>query len=147
MRWRGEMIRAIAAKGGVVFINFHAGYLNQSALDVYERNKADRDRDLAAMWALHRDDPNRFELDLAIRARYAKKMPPVSYEAILEHIDHIVKLVGPDHVGFGSDFDGISAMVPEGMARGDGSAKDLSPHSWEERWTVESDLLGLGTAS
>lgn len=109
------MIRAIAARGGVVFINFHAGYLNQKALDVYSKNLAARNRELDGMWALHRDDPNRFELDLAIRARYAKKMPPVSYEAILQHIDHIVRLVGPDHVGFGSDFDGISAMVPEGM--------------------------------
>jgi len=109
------MIRAIAAKGGVIFINFHAGYLDQKALDVYNKNTPNRDRDLAGMWALHRDDPNRFELDLAIRARYAKMMPPVSYEAILQHIDHIVKLVGPEHVGFGSDFDGISAMVPEGM--------------------------------
>ena len=109
------MIRAIAAKDGVIFINFHAGYLNQKAFDVYDRNTADRDRDLAAMWSQHGDDPNRFELDLAIRARYAKKMPPVSYEAILDHIDHIVKLVGAEHVGFGSDFDGISAMVPEGM--------------------------------
>ncbi|MBI1356072.1 MAG: membrane dipeptidase [Acidobacteria bacterium] len=109
------MIRAIAANGGVIFINFHAGYLNQRALEVYEKNQSARDRDLAAMWAQHRNDPAGPDLDLAIRARYAKKMPPVSYEAILDHIDHIVKLVGPDHVGFGSDFDGISAMVPEGM--------------------------------
>jgi membrane dipeptidase len=110
-----EMIRAIAAKGGVIFINFHAGYLDQKAHDVYEANLTDRNRDLSQMYAAHADDPNRFALDLAIRARYAKKMPPVGYRAILQHIDHIVKLAGPDHVGFGSDFDGISAMVPEGM--------------------------------
>ena len=110
-----EMIRAIAAKGGVIFINFHAGYLDQKALEVYEANVAQRNRDLSQMYASHAEDPNRFNLDLAIRARYAKKMPPVGYRAILQHIDHIVNLVGPDHVGFGSDFDGISAMVPEGM--------------------------------
>ena len=110
-----EMIRAIAANGGVVFINFHAGYLDQAALDVYQTNLDRRNREVADMFALHRDDPNRFHLDLAIRARFAKKMPRVSYRAILDHIDHIVRLVGPDHVGFGSDFDGISAMTPEGM--------------------------------
>ncbi len=110
-----EMIRAIAANGGVININFHAGYLDQSAQTVYEKNVPKRDQTLATMWALHRDDPRRFEMDLAIRATYAKMMPPVSYEQILRHIDHIVKLAGPDHVGFGSDFDGVSAMVPEGM--------------------------------
>lgn len=110
-----EMIRALAAKGGVVFINFHAGYLHQAALDVYQKNLPQRNRDLGDMWALHQNDPNRFQLDLAIRDRYAKKMPPVSHKVILRHIDHIVKLVGPDHVGFGSDFDGVSAMVPVGM--------------------------------
>ena len=110
-----EMIRAIAAKEGAIFINFHAGYLNQAALEVYERNLEQRNRELSQMMASHAHDPNRFSLDLAIRARYARKMPTVSYRAILEHIDHIVRLVGPDHVGFGSDFDGISAMVPEGM--------------------------------
>jgi membrane dipeptidase len=40
-------------------------------------------------------------------------LPHVSWEKIIEHIDHVVKLVGPDHVGLGSDFDGAS--MPEGM--------------------------------
>jgi membrane dipeptidase len=40
-------------------------------------------------------------------------LPHVSWEKIIEHIDHVVKLVGPDHVGLGSDFDG--AIMPEGM--------------------------------
>ena len=41
------------------------------------------------------------------------KLPHVSWETIIEHIDHVVKLVGPDHVGLGSDFDGAS--MPDGM--------------------------------
>jgi len=41
------------------------------------------------------------------------KLPHVSWEKIIDHIDHVVKLVGPDHVGLGSDFDG--ATMPEGM--------------------------------
>jgi len=41
------------------------------------------------------------------------KLPHVSWERIIDHIDHVVKLVGPDHVGLGSDFDG--ATMPEGM--------------------------------
>ena len=41
------------------------------------------------------------------------KLPHVSWEKIIEHIDHVVKLAGPDHVGLGSDFDG--ADMPDGM--------------------------------
>jgi membrane dipeptidase len=41
------------------------------------------------------------------------KLPHVSWQRIIDHIDHVVKLVGPDHVGLGSDFDGAS--MPEGM--------------------------------
>ncbi|MGH8100754.1 MAG: membrane dipeptidase, partial [Chthoniobacterales bacterium] len=41
------------------------------------------------------------------------KLPHVSWEEIIDHMDHVVKLVGPDHVGLGSDFDG--ANMPEGM--------------------------------
>src|SRR5713226_2383741 len=43
----------------------------------------------------------------------AGKLPRVSWEKVIEHIDHVVKLVGPDHVGLGSDFDG--AWMPEGL--------------------------------
>jgi membrane dipeptidase len=41
------------------------------------------------------------------------KLPHVGWQRIIDHIDHVVKLVGPDHVGLGSDFDGAS--MPEGM--------------------------------
>ena len=42
-------------------------------------------------------------------------MPPVNVKELLRHIDHVAKLAGPDHVGLGSDFDGISGMAPRGM--------------------------------
>jgi membrane dipeptidase len=41
---------------------------------------------------------------------YAKRLPPVSVARVVDHIDYIVKLVGVDHVGIGSDFDGIQAV-------------------------------------
>src|SRR5262249_49400629 len=45
---------------------------------------------------------------------YLKRLPPVSVSRIVDHIDHVVKLVGIDHVGIGSDFDGVQA-VPADM--------------------------------
>src|SRR5262249_41357428 len=47
------------------------------------------------------------------KATAEEKLPHVSWEKIIEHIDHVVKLAGADHVGLGSDFDG--ATMPEGM--------------------------------
>jgi membrane dipeptidase len=45
----------------------------------------------------------------------ANPLPPVPYTAIVDHIDHIAKIAGVDHVGLGSDFDGISGNAPVGM--------------------------------
>ena len=51
----------------------------------------------------------------AIQKKYRQKLPKVGRDAILRHIDHAVKIMGADHVGFGSNFDGISGMTPDGM--------------------------------
>ena len=67
------------------------------------------------MLAVRRDDPRRWELKRAIQRRYLTRLPKVDAGAVLRHIDHVVKIAGADHVGLGSDFDGISGMAPEGL--------------------------------
>jgi membrane dipeptidase len=74
-----------------------------------------RDREIAAMMAANQSNPRRWELRRAIQQRYKSQLPKVDISAIVRHIDHAVKLVGADHVGIGSDFDGVSGMVPAGM--------------------------------
>ena len=74
-----------------------------------------RDREIADMLALNRGNPRRWEMKRAIQQRYKAQLPPVDISAVLRHIDHAVKTIGADHVGFGSDFDGVSGMVPDGM--------------------------------
>lgn len=103
-----EVIRAVAAKGGVICINFHAGYLNEPAHDVYFKNRPKRDAEIKAAGT-------NWELIRRIQRRYYDYMPRVSVKELLRHIDYVAKLAGPDHVGLGSDFDGISGMVPIGM--------------------------------
>lgn len=110
-----DMLRAIARKGGVVLINFHSGYLDKRAYDVYIRNRDSRVREVKDTLTLHAADPRRWDLVRAILDRYYKLMPPVDLEQLLRHIDHVAKVAGVDHVGLGSDFDGISGMVPRGM--------------------------------
>jgi len=110
-----KVIRAIASKGGVVCINFHAGYLDEAAYKVYYANRPARDREIKEVLSRHENDPARWEMVRAIQRKYFAKMPKTNYRLLLRHVDHVAKLVGPAHVGFGSDFDGISGMVPEGM--------------------------------
>ncbi|MEO8129029.1 MAG: dipeptidase [Bryobacteraceae bacterium] len=110
-----EVIRAIAKKGGVICINFHAGYLEKSAYDVYAKNRPARDEEIKKVLASRPEDPARWEAVRAIQRKYFALMPKVDYNVLLKHIDHVAKLVGPDYVGLGSDFDGISGMAPVGM--------------------------------
>jgi membrane dipeptidase len=110
-----EIVRAIARKGGVICINFHAGYLEKAAYDVYIKNRPRRDEEIKEVLALRASDPARWELVRGIQRRYYREMPKVDVKMLLKHIDHVAKLVGPDHVGLGSDFDGISGMTPVGM--------------------------------
>jgi membrane dipeptidase len=110
-----EMIKAMAARGGVVQINFLDAYLDH---DLYLAQDA-RQKQLAPLRAeLEAKDPgpeNAQKRMEQLRAAMAA-MPPLprpSWEKIVEHIDHVVKLVGDEHVGLGSDFDGAS--MPVGM--------------------------------
>jgi membrane dipeptidase len=110
-----DMIRALAQKGGVVFINFNAAYLDKKASDAFVRFKDQRDREIADMMALNVGNPRRWEMKRAIQRRYQAMLPRVGIDAVVRMIDHAVKVAGTDHVGFGSDFDGISGMAPGGM--------------------------------
>ena len=110
-----DIIKAVARRGGVVCINFHAGYLNEAAHDVYIKNRPARDAEIKALLEREKDNPKRWEMVRAIQKRYFDKMPKVPVKELLRHIDHVAKTAGPDHVGLGSDFDGISGMVPVGM--------------------------------
>jgi membrane dipeptidase len=110
-----DMIRALARKGGVVDINFNAAYLDIKANNRFTQFRDERDREISDMMLLKGGDPRRWELKRAIQQRYRTMLPRVGIDAVLRMIDHAVKVAGPDHVGFGSDFDGVSGMVPAGM--------------------------------
>lgn len=109
-----EMIKAIAATGGTVQINFEITFLDQAA---YEASRAQEPAIARRRAELERQYPSpehEAKRSAAMRAFY-QSLPqtPVSWEKIIDHIDHAVRLVGADHVGLGSDFDG--ATMPQGM--------------------------------
>jgi len=113
-----QMIKDLAAKGGVVQINYHVGFLSQ---EFRNAEKADpKINEAIAQEVTKRcgSDSNEgcmlIEGDRVTREYVAKgALPRVEYTKIIEHIEHAVKVAGIEHVGLGSDFDG--ANMPYGM--------------------------------
>ncbi len=111
-----DMIKALAAKGGVIQINYERSFIDQAYKDASEKESGN----VVAMFDAFKkecgDDDSCITKKMdeqQNRLTAEGKLPHVSWERIVDHIDHAVKLVGADHVGLGSDFDG--ATMPEGM--------------------------------
>ncbi len=108
------MIRALAAKGGVIQINFYPVFLDDDFGKVLADSEIEELAD--AVEEAFIADP----ADARKRAAWYAALdelavlPRPSYTRIVDHIDYVVSLVGIDHVGIGSDFDGI-AVTPEGL--------------------------------
>jgi membrane dipeptidase len=111
-----DMIRALAKNGGVMDINFYSGFLSQPYLDGYGKIEKQVEDELAAARARYAKQGKRLSYveEVRIEQRLTKDLPVPSYTAIADHIEHAVKVGGIDHVGLGSDFDGIDS-APRGM--------------------------------
>jgi len=111
-----DMIRQLAAKGGVIQINYHVGFLSQEFRD-FEAAHPDVEKEIKAEVDKRCGDNEACKLtagDHIVREfMEAGKLPKVDWTRIVDHIDHAVKVGGIDHVGLGSDFDG--AIMPLGM--------------------------------
>jgi membrane dipeptidase len=103
-----EMIKALAAKGGVVQINYLDAFIDNAAAQYWVKAWP-RFRELMGQFP---GEGNYGRIQEQINQEFGPR-PNVSWEKIVDHIDHAVKLVGPDHVGLGSDFDG--GDMPDGM--------------------------------
>jgi membrane dipeptidase len=110
-----DMIRALAKTGGVVNVIFYPEHLEPG----WQELKKKVDADIATMVqeasaaepgdAVHK----KLARDRVRQREFARRLPPVTVSRIVDHIDHIVKLVGVDHVGIGSDFDGVQITTAD----------------------------------
>jgi membrane dipeptidase len=111
-----DMIKALAAKGGVIQINYEKSFIDQAYKDAYEKETGGVAAHMTDLTKNCNNDEaciSREMAKLQQKLTAEGKLPHVSWERIIDHIDHAVKLVGAEHVGLGSDFDG--ADMPEGM--------------------------------
>jgi membrane dipeptidase len=118
-----DMLRAVAKNGGVVQVNFFSGFDDENFRKAMEAQAKDQ----SAAIQKYTDDlkaegkpVNYIELN-RIEREWMAKIPRPPLRALIDHIDHIAKIAGTDHVGLGSDFDGVSGATPQGID----SAADL----------------------
>jgi len=118
-----DMLRAVAKNGGVVQVNFFSGFDDED----YRKAMLAQEKDQAAAIQKYLDSPrtqgkpvNYIEVD-RIEREWMARIPRPPFKSLIDHIDHIAKIAGVDHVGLGSDFDGVSGATPQGMD----SAADL----------------------
>ena len=124
-----DMLGAVAKSGGpnlnggVVQVNFFSGFVSQGYWDAMKALKPEVDRADADAKEKAKAEGREFtyvEKD-KIRRAYMEKIPRPPLSMLIDHIDHIAQVAGVDHVGLGSDFDGVSGQLPEGLS----SAADL----------------------
>ena len=124
-----DMLRAVArsggpnSRGGVVQVNFYSGFLSQAYSDAAKALEPEMKKATQALKdkAIAEGKPIPYAEIEKLQRQFADRIPRPPFSVLIDHIDHIAKVAGIDHVGIGSDFDGISGQLPEGID----SAADL----------------------
>ncbi len=129
------MIQALGSNGGVVHINFSTLFLDDKMRLVIQEKAKELEKILAAKGLKEGDS-----LAKPIEEQFQRDNPVLlaDVELVADHIDHVRKLAGVDHVGFGSDFDGVGNTLPTGL-------KDVSQYpnliyALLKRGYTESDI-------
>jgi membrane dipeptidase len=108
-----EQIKAIANSGGVIGINFFSGYLDDDFRRVSDSIYKEIQIKKEEIKEKFKGDDKKIEEETSLLYQNAKFPPPATLSKLVDHIDYVVKLVGPDFVSLGSDFDGIPAIPLE----------------------------------
>jgi membrane dipeptidase len=118
-----DMLRAVAnsggpySKGGVVQVNFFSGFVSQAYRDAAKAQKPEVDKavqDLKDKYKSEGKEAPQPEID-KLERQFADRIPRPPLSDLINQIDHIAKVAGVDHVGLGSDFDGVDGQLPQGL--------------------------------
>src|SRR5215813_7334606 len=114
-----DMLRAVTNNNGVVMVNFYSAFVDEN----YRKASFDpekvkqRDEEVEAFKKAHAHpdgSPVTYNEYAALEKKWSAQFPRPPLKSLIDHIDHIAKVAGIDHVGLGSDFDGVTSL-PEGI--------------------------------
>jgi membrane dipeptidase len=114
-----DMLRAMTHNGGVVMVNFYSAFIDEN----YRKASSDpekikqRDAEVEAYKKAHAHpdgSPVTYDETVAIEKKWAAQFPRPPLKSLIDHIDYVAKVAGIDHVGLGSDFDGVTSL-PDGI--------------------------------
>jgi membrane dipeptidase len=112
-----DMLRAVAKNGGVVDVNFYSAFddenFRKQEAAQHKQVEAATQQYIARQRAAGKP-VSYMEVD-HIQREYLAKIPRPPLKSLIDQIDHIAKVAGIDHVGLGSDFDGVSGALPQGI--------------------------------
>jgi len=111
-----EMLKAVAKNGGVVMVNFYSAFVDDHFRQAYAAQEPQRNAAIQA----YRDKmkaegkPASYAEGARIWKEWTARIPRPPFSALIDHIDHVAKVAGVDHVGLGADWDGIDSL-PQGV--------------------------------
>jgi membrane dipeptidase len=117
-----EMLQALAAKNGVAMVNFFPAFIDENWRTAWNalRDERSHAQDIAAEPYKAQNLPVPFHVSDKIDREFARRIGRASFDSLIDHFDHMIRVAGIDHIGIGTDFDGIP-VAPEGID----SAADL----------------------
>jgi membrane dipeptidase len=118
-----DMLRAVAnsggpgSRGGVVQVNFYSAFISQAYRNADKAQKPEVDKAVQQLKDKAKAEGREitYEETSKVQRQFADRIPRPPLSALIDHIDHIAKVAGVDHVGLGSDFDGVDGQLPEGI--------------------------------
>ena len=112
-----DMLRAVTRNGGLVDMNFYSAFDDETFRKAADAQRKDSDAATQAFIAKRKAEGKPVTyMDIDhIQREYLAKIPRPPLKSLIDQIDHIAKVAGIDHVGLGSDFDGVSGALPQGM--------------------------------
>jgi len=110
-----DMLRAVAKNGGVVMVNFYPAFIDEHWREAWNASRPERQKEYDEAEAPYKAKglPVPFFVDDQVDRKYAAMIGRAPFDSLIDHFDHMIKVAGIDHVGIGTDFDGIPVPPAE----------------------------------
>ena len=111
-----DMLRAVSKNGGVVMVNFYSGFISDNFRKAYSAQAPEREAAMKAFEAKLKTNgkPTTYAMVNEVSKEWTAKIPRPAFKELIDHIDHIAKVAGAEHVGLGADWDGVDSL-PQGV--------------------------------